>query len=122
MSVQSLVSDSLEIVSHVIGWGIPIIVTIIPAATRSYGNLGTYCWIKGDELGTWLRLSLNYIPLWVVIALSCILYIIAIVAVSRAQWHSYRYLEKSKRFSRISSSMRLFMKLVCIVLSCITVE
>jgi len=102
----------LEIISHIIGWGLPIIVTIVPIFTDSYGDLGRFCWIKGDRVGTWLRFALNYIPLWVIISAVVLMYIFTISCLVRIQYFSYRSLTSTARRDKLSASLSLYMKLL----------
>lgn len=108
----------IEIASHVIAWGLPIIVTVVPIITKSYGNLGKFCWIKNDQIGNWLRFGLNYIPLWVIIALTLGMYLFTISWIARTQYATYRGLSSSNRFKKVSMSLTLYIKLVCTCTLC----
>ena len=49
-------------------WGFPMVVTLLPLTTSSYGQTGGWCWIKGGEgnaTGNAWRVLQLYLPLWV---------------------------------------------------------
>lgn len=64
-----------------VGFGIPIIISVIPFVFHMYGEAEGWCWIKmnpdnSDEyaLGISLRLILFYIPLWIIIPVNLYIY------------------------------------------------
>ena len=59
------------------GYGLPVILTAIPAIFDSYGQAGGWCWITLDEdflVGSILRLACFYAPLTIVIICCLVLY------------------------------------------------
>ena len=51
---------------HLYNWGVPLVLTLLPAATLSYGNTGGWCWIKNTRAGGFWRFFQLYLPLWFV--------------------------------------------------------
>eukprot|EP01006_Ploeotia_vitrea_P026309 TRINITY_DN59281_c0_g1_i1.p2 TRINITY_DN59281_c0_g1~~TRINITY_DN59281_c0_g1_i1.p2 ORF type:complete len:284 (-),score=133.68 TRINITY_DN59281_c0_g1_i1:48-899(-) len=54
---------------HQLCWGVPLVLTILPFTTDSYGRAGAWCWIStergGDAAaGTAWRFIQFYLPLW----------------------------------------------------------
>lgn len=33
---------------HVLNWGLPLVLTLLPLTTKSYGDVGGWCWIQND--------------------------------------------------------------------------
>lgn len=58
---------------------LPLLFTIIPTTTLSFGNAGNWCWIVDDNLGHLLRFFTLYIPLYIILAGLFVLYIILFV-------------------------------------------
>jgi len=60
---------------HAIAWGIPFILSTVPAAQDFMVPLGTWCWITSDE-PNW-RLWAMYVPLWINFGINaCVIYMI----------------------------------------------
>eukprot|EP00457_Paulinella_chromatophora_P006714 gb/GEZN01006733.1/.p1 GENE.gb/GEZN01006733.1/~~gb/GEZN01006733.1/.p1 ORF type:complete len:330 (-),score=36.45 gb/GEZN01006733.1/:576-1565(-) len=61
---------------HVICWGWPALMTVLPLITSSYGDTGGWCWINANDAAskTWLLLQF-YIPLWVFISYNLWVYV-----------------------------------------------
>lgn len=64
-----------------IGFGAPLLVSIVPFFFQMYGEAQGWCWIKDDAsdgyefpLGTILRLVTFYIPLWIIIPINLFIY------------------------------------------------
>lgn len=51
---------------HIAVWGISAFVSFLPFSTNSYGESGSWCWIKGDEAGTYWRYAAFYVLLWII--------------------------------------------------------
>ena len=49
---------------HTFVWGIAMLTALLPATTRSYGQTGAWCWVRGDKTGTIWRFVIFYGPLW----------------------------------------------------------
>lgn len=49
-------------------WGVPIVLTVLPFSTLSYGDTGGWCWIKGTTTaGSLWRFFQFYIWMWVAV-------------------------------------------------------
>lgn len=49
------------------GWGFPLVLTILPATTDSYGEAGGWCWIIDDSaVDIMWRFIQFYVPLWII--------------------------------------------------------
>jgi len=61
---------------HVTIWCIPLVLTMLPLTTDSYGDTGGWCWILGDSAAdkAW-RFIQFYIPLWICVVYSSYVYI-----------------------------------------------
>eukprot|EP00036_Acanthoecidae_sp_10tr_P011425 CAMPEP_0182924956 /NCGR_PEP_ID=MMETSP0105_2-20130417/8050_1 /TAXON_ID=81532 ORGANISM="Acanthoeca-like sp., Strain 10tr" /NCGR_SAMPLE_ID=MMETSP0105_2 /ASSEMBLY_ACC=CAM_ASM_000205 /LENGTH=326 /DNA_ID=CAMNT_0025062781 /DNA_START=150 /DNA_END=1130 /DNA_ORIENTATION=+ len=58
--------EGLEHTYHALGWGVGLVMAIIPAAMNMYGPSGVWCWIKEDHNDTTaLRFGIWYVPLWI---------------------------------------------------------
>jgi len=99
------------VLSHVIVWINAIIFTVIPIATRSIGNSGSYCWILGTGYHNYIRFT-HYIPLWTMIAIICCIYVMTFTAVFKSQWLSFRSSNRSKQMLHFSTSAKLYIKLL----------
>lgn len=54
---------------HLVCWGLPLLLTSLPAFTNSYGDTGGWCWISSlSSAGTTWRFLQFYIWLWAAIA------------------------------------------------------
>lgn len=78
---QNIDIASKEIHFLVIGFGAPLLVSIVPFFLDMYGEAQGWCWIKDDAsdgyefpLGTILRLVTFYIPLWIIIPINLFIY------------------------------------------------
>ena len=49
---------------HIFAWGIPLVLSLLPYSTGSYGPAGHVCWLLGDTTGTAWRFIQFYVPLW----------------------------------------------------------
>lgn len=102
----------IEICSHLVNWIFALTCTIIPIAFNEFGWAGSYCWIKPTTRGTYLRFATHYIPLWTIIGLVCCIYVVTLVIVIRRQWLSFRVTAREKQLRHISTSMRLYIKMM----------
>jgi len=59
---------------HLYCWGIPSLLTILPATTSSYGYSNGWCWFLNDSAGNAWKFVAFYIPLWFIILFLCIVY------------------------------------------------
>jgi len=60
---------------HAFCWGVPLILTVLPLLSDSYGDTGGWCWIKNDTAGdsTW-RFIQFYIWLWAGIVYTAVVF------------------------------------------------
>lgn len=74
----------------------PFLFTWIPFIRSHYGPAGLYCWIRDRNLddcsisdfGNWLRFSLYYIPLYIIMG---VLILLVVVSLARVQWRKKRW-------------------------------
>mmetsp|Transcript_10616 Transcript_10616/g.25966 ORF Transcript_10616/g.25966 Transcript_10616/m.25966 type:complete len:800 (-) Transcript_10616:247-2646(-) len=59
---------------HLYCWGAPLVLTVLPIATHSYGNSIGWCWIKGTTAGEFWRFFQFYLPLWAVMGYNIQMY------------------------------------------------
>jgi len=59
------------------GFGLSLILSIIPFISNQYGRAGLYCWIKNDDLDkdTAMRFIQFYVPLWIAIGFNVYAYV-----------------------------------------------
>lgn len=108
----------MEAVSHLIGWGFPLILTSIPLVTGTVGDAGGFCWITGESvLGNVVRFAAHYIPVWICIVLMAILYSVTLIYVIIAQCRFARLLHKHGRVQIFRNSIRTYIILFAIPLS-----
>lgn len=56
-------------------FGLPLILTLLPLSTDSYGDTGGWCWITQlDSQGLTWRMIQFYIPLWIVVLYNSYVY------------------------------------------------
>lgn len=103
---------NLEMFSHIIVWGMSAICYTIPLGMDMYGDTGGYCWIKSENKGRFLRFGIFYIPLWICVLVVVVLYSITIGNIIRMQIIMLRHSSKQKRMKHISTSMKLYIKLL----------
>jgi hypothetical protein len=101
----------LELTSHCIVVTVATSLTIIPILTHSVGDSGIYCWIKGDGFNKYLRLT-YYIPLWIIMPSIFIIYITTLWIIIRRQCISFRQRQRTRKMSHLSSSIKLYIKLL----------
>lgn len=68
-----------------VAWGLPMLVSLLPFSTGSYGSAGAWCWIRPKpraESHAW-RFSIFYGPIWVAIIYNAIVYSKAAVVLKR---------------------------------------
>jgi hypothetical protein len=67
--------DALTKYYNAVCFGFPLIVTILPMTTSSYGDTGGWCWITdNDAISTVWRFLQFYLPLWVAVSYSFFVY------------------------------------------------
>lgn len=79
---KAVVNRSLEAASipglerrlHALVWGCSFVLMLLPLIDNSYGEAGTWCWIKNTTAGKALRLVVFYIPLWLTVGFNCVMY------------------------------------------------
>jgi len=104
---------NLEMLSHIFVWGVSAVLVTIPIGMGLFGGAGGYCWIHGGtKQGIALRFGVFYIPLWLSLFTVIILYIITIIHMLRVQTRSLRNSTRQKKMKHISTSMKLYIKLL----------
>lgn len=62
---------------HLICWGVPLVLGVLPLTTGSYGPTEVgWCWIVNDDsnhIGTAWRFVCFYIPLWLCLTFNCVM-------------------------------------------------
>jgi len=70
----SMISDNMRWY-HGYSWGIPGVLTLIPALTDTYGESGDgWCWLTDTLAGLILRFLTFYVPLWIIVLYVCWVY------------------------------------------------
>lgn len=60
---------------NIICFGVPLLLTILPAITNSYGDTGGWCWIsRKNTIDIVWRYLTFYIELWVIVGYNCYIY------------------------------------------------
>eukprot|EP00457_Paulinella_chromatophora_P007706 gb/GEZN01007730.1/.p1 GENE.gb/GEZN01007730.1/~~gb/GEZN01007730.1/.p1 ORF type:complete len:335 (-),score=26.99 gb/GEZN01007730.1/:504-1379(-) len=52
---------------HALAWGVSGTLTLLPFTTLSYGDTGSWCYIKNGKTGNIWRFITFYIPIWIMI-------------------------------------------------------
>lgn len=68
---------------HAVCWGAPLVLTLLPTTTDSYGAAGSWCWLRDDAAGNTWRMLQFYVPLWLVLAF-CVTRMVAAVRAAQA--------------------------------------
>lgn len=69
-----------EIAGHAFVWFNAILFTGLGFINQSYGQAGLWCWIRNDtDTGRLLQMLLYYVPLWIILILVTIMYIISLI-------------------------------------------
>lgn len=102
----------LEVASHTGVWGIASILTCVSIGMGGYDSAGAQCWITKNKLG--VRLGVYYIPLWLSIIAVFILYTITIIYLLWIQFMSYRGRTRERKVNHISTSAKLYIKLLAL--------
>ncbi|RDD39779.1 G-protein coupled receptor 1 [Trichoplax sp. H2] len=64
-------TERFEIYYHLIGWGIPVVISVIPFSSNKYGPAGVWCWIENDP--AW-RFAIWYGPRFLIIFVLFLVY------------------------------------------------
>ena len=83
---------NLEIVYIVVSFIVPISFSVVPFVDNSYGPAGIWCWISSKrEIGKILRFVTFYVPIWILIGVIFIVYLIIIVKLiwEVRKWDNY---------------------------------
>ncbi|CAK9001947.1 G-protein coupled receptor 1 [Durusdinium trenchii] len=112
---------------HIVSWGLPLLALGTVLLLGASGPSGMICWIENSALGTVLRLSTFYLPLWLAIAYSLWVYwcvsqrlshLLDEVASSNADEYEGTAFEYHKDLERQRRSLRLLMLLPLILVFC----
>jgi len=68
------IDRKIEIYFNIAGWSVPILFTILPGTTHSFGRAGVWCWIAGDSAGIIWRFLVFYVPLWCFWLVTCVVF------------------------------------------------
>jgi len=99
--------DSYEWVFHIICWGIPVGVALVPFALHpGYGIAGTWCWIQDPGI----RLA-SYVSAWIVFFLIAFLYTLIILYIRKSGQEVKKLTVKDLRNKRGKDDKRIFKKL-----------
>ena len=92
----------IEIMSHIIVWGLVIILSVIPVIpTNTYGKSGIYCWISDKKPnGQLLRYLTFYVPLWICIVIVFISSIMTLIKIRSI--NAFLELSNSKKWTQYS--------------------
>jgi len=74
---------NIEIWYHLIGWPIPIVLTLLPSITDSYGHVAVWCWIRSEGTGNIWRFACLYVPLMISFIIIIFLYLLIFLRLSR---------------------------------------
>lgn len=100
----------LELLFHVVTWGLSFCFSIIPIPGHHYGSAGVWCWIKGVtpyEYG--LRLGCFYIWVWCCVLIEFVCFALVVVRVRR-QLRSFQGMSTSD--PEVEETMRRFKKYI----------
>eukprot|EP01113_Clastostelium_recurvatum_P041014 TRINITY_DN6456_c0_g1_i1.p1 TRINITY_DN6456_c0_g1~~TRINITY_DN6456_c0_g1_i1.p1 ORF type:complete len:352 (-),score=62.56 TRINITY_DN6456_c0_g1_i1:34-936(-) len=85
--VRREVPVHLEMCMHVLSWGLPLAMTVVPVSMQAMTLLGPWCWISGKRKGL-LQFVFYYGPLGLACAIGVVLWlVIASHLVQRARRH-----------------------------------
>lgn len=84
-------TEKYELLYVMFTFGFPFLFSWIPFINTSYGRAGVWCWIRSYDMinckafafGKWLQFGLLYIPLYVLLAVLIVLYILIIAKIYR---------------------------------------
>lgn len=72
---------------HLVGWGYPLVMSILPFTTKSFGSSGAWCWVtvkdSTDHIGIFWRYMQFYGVLWLVMGYACFVYIRVLLKIKR---------------------------------------
>lgn len=112
---------------HIVGWGLPLLSLLAVLGSGSAAPSGMVCWIENTTLGTILRFTTFYLPLWLAIAYSLWVYwcvsqrlrkLLEQVSVSNADDYEGNAFDYQKDIDRQRRSLRLMMYLPLILVFC----
>ena len=91
---------NLEIAYIVVSMIVPISFSVLPFIDSSYGPAGLWCWISNKrDIGRILRFVIWYVPLWILIGVIFIVYMVIIVKLicEVRKWDNYSSQKNRKR-------------------------
>eukprot|EP00800_Vazella_pourtalesii_P010923 TRINITY_DN2652_c0_g3_i1.p1 TRINITY_DN2652_c0_g3~~TRINITY_DN2652_c0_g3_i1.p1 ORF type:complete len:334 (-),score=31.44 TRINITY_DN2652_c0_g3_i1:13-1014(-) len=98
--VGKVTNKYLEVSYIVVGIAVPVIFSIPPFVDNSYGPAGLWCWISNKRrVGQILRFVVWYIPIWVIIGVIFIVYMVIIVKLiwEVKKWDRYNAQNNKKK-------------------------
>ncbi|MCI4378181.1 hypothetical protein PGIGA_G00212990 [Pangasianodon gigas] len=104
--VREFRTEHYEIPYHIVAWGVPLLMSILPLVKGYYGPAGAWCWITDDHVA-W-RFGIWYIPLFTLIFLMICCYVrIICVANKRMQsWFGTFNPERERRKMSLVEEIR----------------
>lgn len=71
---------AFEVGGHAFVFVVAMLFTGLPFIGYSYGRAGLWCWIRLDnEYGLYFQLFLYYVPVWVILFLIAIMYLVSLI-------------------------------------------
>lgn len=86
---------------------LPFLISWVPFIQRSYGRAGAWCWIRSEEretcepfiLGSWLQLSMWFIPLYILMIVLIVVYIMILAKIYWEKRHWTNNIDITKRIA-----------------------
>ena len=108
--VKRTETDGLMKHFHILCFGVPGVFCLLPLTTTSYGNTGAWCWIQAAghrDAGTWWRLFIFYLPLWIAITFNAYTYFITIRAMNQL-FKSQDEMEIPAKYKKLIQRLSLY--------------
>lgn len=98
---------------HLLSWGLPLVLTVAPVFTHSYGLAGAWCWIKNATVwdDVW-RFAQFYVPVWSIEIVVIVLYALVLHHIRTVMLHVRGDPGASK--TRHGSAVELRLGLYCV--------
>ncbi|XP_026886860.2 cyclic AMP receptor-like protein A isoform X1 [Electrophorus electricus] len=104
--VKEIRTEHYEIPYHVVAWGVPLFMSVLPLLNGYYGPAGAWCWITGDRVA-W-RFGIWYVPLFTLIFLMicCYARIISVANERMQSWLGTFNPERERRKVSLAEEIR----------------
>ena len=99
---------NLEIAYIVVSIIVPLGLSVLPFIDSSYGPAGVWCWISSKrDIGKILRFVIWYVPLWILIGVIFIVYLIIIVKLiwEVRKWDNYNS-QRARKKKKIRNEIK----------------